>query len=276
MFSRADHRHHRAVAVAVAGDVGDAGGDRPARVEAADGLAADLERRHLARAWRRRASPASSSRPEPRTPETPRISPACRSRSSEAIVAPDDARGRAAPASPDRARDRLRIGVDDLAGDQPHQVVVVVAAARHVGDQPAVAQDDDAVGKLDHLVEAVGDEDHPGAARRRPRRTATKSLSTSSPCREAVGSSRTSTLLGCSQPSSARRDRDDRPLGGAQLVDRRARRRTGRRSRRSAPRPGAVRRASARAAATARPSSSAEVEVLDRGEACRPGRGPGG
>ncbi|MGA8925856.1 MAG: hypothetical protein WB462_06500 [Solirubrobacterales bacterium] len=51
-----------------------------------------------------------------------------------------------------------------------------------VGDHALVGQDHDPVGELGHLVEPVGDEDHPGAARRNATPApAPNSFSTSSP-----------------------------------------------------------------------------------------------
>ena len=72
-----------------------------------------------------------------------------------------------------------------------------------VGDQAAVAQDDHAIGQVEHLVEAVRDEDHASAARGGgPHRgeQAADLVAVSA----AVGSSRISRPRGSSQPSSAR------------------------------------------------------------------------
>ena len=51
------------------------------------------------------------------------------------------------------------------ADHHPHHGVVIDGVAFERTDQVAVAQDDDTVGGLDHLIQTMGDEDHRDAVR---------------------------------------------------------------------------------------------------------------
>ena len=141
---------------------------------------------HLAGA--RRRGRASRTRP-PRRPRT-------RSASSAGVRGARAARPARAP--------RPTIRRTSSAWSSPATGVSATSAA--------VAQHDHAVGEVQHLVEAVRDEDHGRRRTAAARRTAVNSRPTSSLCSAAVGSSRISSALRVLPAVQGARDRDDRAL----------------------------------------------------------------
>ena len=136
-----------------------------------------------------------------------------RSRTRSAAQAAD-AQRRLAAVAPVAGRCIL----ERLADDQAHELVVVEPADGRVGDHAAVAQDDDAIGEVHHLVEAVRDEDHARAAGgRAPHRgEQPPDLVAVQRGRRLVEDQQT---VGAVPPVERARDRDDRPLGRRQLGD---------------------------------------------------------
>ena len=128
--------------------------------------------------------------PAPRSPTRPTTSPACMPQSTgpTSSVVTRSNTSRAAPS--------CRAGRRNTCDGSRPTISRIASSGRRLADpaladDPAVAQDDHAVGDLEHLVEPVRDVDHADAARRAAGASAANSRATSSAGRLAVGSSST-------------------------------------------------------------------------------------
>ena len=103
---------------------------------------------------------ASSVRPAPSRPVRPRVSPRRKANETSAY---SPRRVRPAHLQHDRGRRQIapaQDGLEGLAGHQLGQPRLGHAGGREDADEPPVAQDGDALADLEHLGQAVADQDH--------------------------------------------------------------------------------------------------------------------
>ena len=149
------------------------------------------DRRYRTAGWQR------SSTPDPRSPATPTISPACASRSKRRTDSPATSRARSRTGESGDEDESLR--VKTFMSSLPAMRATSSSSERLLTWRSATRWPSrktyDTVGEPEHLVEAMGDVQHSRAFGRK-QADRRRSRSASRPCSAAVGSSSTRTWVG--------------------------------------------------------------------------------